>query len=123
MDTPATVPRVFVDRLDYFGRWLLDLFEPRYVGLLIFAFLLLFALIRRLLVKQWPSTEQLCRGAASLVFVLSGLVVFVIFLLTKPPALDALSGESLAWIGLLTGIFTCGIGFREIRSIFFQKRD
>lgn len=118
---PPTIPRVVVDRLDQYGHWLLDLFDPRYVGLTIFVLLLLFAVLRKCLLKEWPTTEQLCRGAASLVFIISGLVVFVIFLLTRPPDVKALSSESLAWIGLLTGIFTCGVGLREIRSIFFKK--
>jgi hypothetical protein len=112
---------VITDRLDAFGRWVLGFADPRYIGLLVLFSVSLCSVIRKQRRGKWPTAIHFGRGIVAAVFIVSGFVVFVIFMLTRPPAVELLSGESHTLVGLFTLIFTVGIGYREIRRLFLDK--
>lgn len=57
--------------------------------------------------------------ALNLAGALGGVTIFVVFLLTKPPAFEALSSTSLVLIGIVVPIVLMGIAFPRLRALFF----
>jgi heme A synthase len=90
--------------LDSAGRWFLDNCDYRVGGLVIFCAVGLFVFWRRYRYQSWPRVEDCISLAVSLVGVFGAVGVLVVFLLTKPPAVESLSTTSLILIGLFVPI-------------------
>lgn len=69
--------------------------------------------------RRRPTLLDAIRVVLAMVTITSGLIVICVFLLTKPPAVEALSPDVLSLVGLLTVIVTFGFGGRELAAIFF----
>jgi hypothetical protein len=80
--------------------------------------LLLFIMVRAR-TRRKPTLVEAIRVMLALVTISSGIVVSCVFLLTKPPAVEALSSDVLSLVGLLTIIVTFGFGGRELVTSFF----
>jgi hypothetical protein len=64
------------------------------------------------------------RGGVAVVSVFGSVMVFcVFFLLTDPQAIDKFSDETRATIGLISWIVLGWLGFSEIKSVFFDRRQ
>ena len=94
--------------LDSFGRWLLLQTDYRIFALLALAFTLFFLLYRRLRYRSWPSVIECISVVSNVLILFSGLTVGVVFLLTKPPAVESLSPEILSIAGLVSVIALAG---------------
>jgi amino acid transporter len=97
--------------------------DPRYVGLLVLLSVAVCSAVRKKRRGKWPSANHFGRGVAAAVFITSGFFVFVIFMLTRPPAVELLPGESHMLIGMFTLIFVVGIGWHELRRLFFDRNS
>jgi hypothetical protein len=103
------------------GRWLLREIDYRVYGLCILAIALLFVVWRRWRYKSWPSEGDYLKVGLSLLGIASGVPVCAVFLLTKPPAIEMLSGFSLAAIGVLVPIITFAYGLPRLSALVFPK--
>jgi hypothetical protein len=50
---------------------------------------------------------------------IGGLIVMVVFLFTNPPAIEKLSGQTLALLGLLVPIIIFGKTYPQLKALFF----
>ena len=96
--------------------------DHRIVSGLYVAVLLLFVLVRSR-ARRRPTLLDSIRVLLALVTLSSGVVVSCVFLLTKPPAVEALSPDVLSLVGLLTIIVTFGFGGRELVTSFFPPEE
>lgn len=94
--------------------------DHRIVSGLYVLVLLLFVTVRARS-RRKPTLVEAIRVMLALVTISSGIVVACVFLLTKPPAVEALSSDVLSLVGLLTIIVTFGFGGRELVTSFFPS--
>jgi len=107
--------------LDSVGRWFLREVDYRVYGLCILAIALFFVVWRRWRYRSWPSEGDYLKLGLSLLGIASGLPVCAVFLLTKPPAIEMVSGLSLAAIGVLVPIIAFAYGLPRLKVLFFPK--
>lgn len=107
------------DPLNQLGRTVLTT-DHRIVSGLYLLVLLLFVVVRSR-TRRKPTLLDAIRVVLAMVTLSSGLVVSCVFLLTKPPAVEALSPDVLSLVGLLTVIVTFGFGGRELVTSFFPS--
>jgi hypothetical protein len=69
--------------------------------------------------KSWPSTEKSLAGALYILSIFGAISIFCVFDLTDPPAIQMLSGESRAIIGVICVIVLVGLGIKGISNSFF----
>jgi len=93
--------------------------DYRHYGLLIAAAIVLLILWRRLRHGSWPGHEDYIALITSLVGILGGTTIGIVFLLTKPPAIDLLPSQSLLLVGLFTPIVMYSYTFPRIRALLF----
>ena len=108
-------------RLDSLGRWFLATIDYQIWGLVILVALLLFCLWRGLRYKSWPARNDYFHLLLSLVGCIGGVTIPVVFLITKPPAIDMLSGPLLVIIGLGIPILIFGEALPRLKSLFFPS--
>ena len=104
--------------LDAFGRQLLTFAEYRYIGFLAVITLLIFIFWRRAKTQKWPPVEDCIYVCTNTLAAVGGLIVGVVFLLTKPPAVELLSAQALLTIGLFVPIVSLGYALPRLRSLF-----
>lgn len=109
------------DPLNHLGHAVLAT-DHRIVSGLYLAVLLLYVVIRSRAGRR-PTLLDSIRVLMALVSISSGVVVSCVFLLTKPPAVEALSPDVLSLVGLLTIIVTFGFGGRELVTSFFPPGE
>lgn len=105
------------DPLNHFGRAVLTT-DHRLVSGLYVLVLIAFVVVRSR-TRRRPTLLDAIRVVLAMVTITSGLIVICVFLLTKPPAVEALSSDVLSLVGLLTVIVTFGFGGRELAASFF----
>lgn len=108
--------------LDSVGRWYLETLDYRIYGLLILVVLCIFFFWRRWRYKSLPSRDDYFTLVINLVGVFGGVTIFVVFLLTKPPAFEVLPSTSLVLIGLLVPIVILGFALPRLRALFFPAQ-
>jgi hypothetical protein len=104
--------------LDSVGRQILSIAEYRSIGVLIAAILVAFVFWRRYKFNDWPGVENCFYVFGSVVAVIGGFLVGVVFLLTKPPAIELLSSQALLSIGIFVPVVSFGYGFPRLRTLF-----
>lgn len=104
--------------LDSAGRWILQQSDYRVVALFTLAIVVGFAYYRRHRYGEWPSVIECISVALNLLTLCSALTVGVVFLLTKPPAVDSISPEALAVAALVTVIAVFGHVAPKLKSLF-----
>lgn len=109
------------DPLNHLGRTVLTT-DHRVVSGLYVVVLLLFVAVRSR-TRRKPTLLDAIRVVLAMVTLSSGLVVSCVFLLTNPPAVEALSPDVLSLVGLLTVIVTFGFGGRELVASFFPPES
>jgi hypothetical protein len=102
--------------LDSTGRAILSTLDYRVVALTILLAVALFVLWRRIRHGQFPSLEDCFRVGEACGLIVTGILVACVFLMTSPPAVEELSHENCAWIGLVTFALTIYFGGRTIRD-------
>ena len=107
--------------LDSVGRWFLREVDYRVCGLVVLAVVLFFVFWRRRQYRSWPSVDDCVKLVSSLLGIAGGLLVCAVFLLTKPPAIEELSGLWLAAIGLIVPVVTIFYGAPRLKALFFPK--
>lgn len=108
--------------LDFAGRWILTTCEYRVLGIFIVIVLVAFSLWRRFRYKLWPTHEDYYHLAVSLVGSIGGFTAAVVFLFTKPPAIDLLSGPTLLFLGVIVPIVVMGHAFPRLKVLFFPTQ-
>lgn len=103
--------------LDSFGRTVLQAADYRWIAIAILASVVAFTMYRRLRYRSWPTIGDCLQVVYSLLALCSALIVFVVFVLTKPPAINALSGTELSMVGLLTIIAVFGRVFPDLKEL------
>jgi hypothetical protein len=111
VEAPDSITRLGLGILD-FGD------DPRYLGLAALFLLLLFAVVYRMRRGVWPRQSDWLRAGLALLATFSGVLTAAIFLLTKPPAIDRLSHEMQATLGVVMVVVFCGFVVREMSGIF-----
>ena len=92
--------------------------DYRYYGLLISIAIVLLILWRRLKYGSWPRLEDYIALITSIVGILGGTTIGIVFLFTKPPAIDLLPSQSLLLVGLFTPILMYSYTFpRDRKSV------
>ena len=108
--------------LDSTGRWILGHLEYRVCALLALGVVALFVAWRKHGSGSWPSILELCQVAFGFLSILGGVLVGVVFLLTRPPAISELSTDKLVLIGVITPMATLYLGCRQISAAFFPTK-
>lgn len=67
--------------------------------------------------KQWLPLGECIRAAAAVFTIFSGILILCAFVFAKPPAIEALSSETLGYIGTVVTIVTLVEGSREIKKL------
>jgi hypothetical protein len=96
--------------------------DYRYYGLLIAVAIVLLILWRRLKYGGWPGYEDYVALITSIVGILGGTTIGIVFLFTKPPAIDLLPSQSLLLVGLFTPIVMYSYTFPRIRALLFPPQ-
>jgi hypothetical protein len=96
--------------------------DYRYYGLLIAVAIGLLIIWRRLKDGSWPRLEDYIALITCIVGILSGTTIGIVFLFTKPPAIDLLPSQSLLLIGLFTPIVMYSYTFPRIRALLFPPQ-
>ena len=108
--------------LDSTGRQFLSVVDYRVYIFLALVAMLSFCLWRRLRYQSWPTHQDCLTFVLSLCAMISGFTVLVVFLLTKPPAIDMLSTPTLALLGLLVPILIFGNAYPKLRALLFPTQ-
>lgn len=106
-------------RLDSAGRWFLATFDYRVWGIVFFCAFVLFSLWRRCRYKSWPVRDDYVHLLFSLAGSVGGITIPIVFLLTKPPAIDMLSGPLFLLVGLGVPILIFGEAIPRLKALFF----
>jgi len=104
--------------LDSAGRQLLALAEYRNLGIVLVLVLLIFVFSRHRTLNAWPGVEDCVNVCTNTLAIIGGLIVGVVFLLTKPPALELLSQQALLTIGIFVPIVSLGYALPRMRALF-----
>jgi hypothetical protein len=104
--------------LDSTGRWFLATFDYQIWGLVIVSVFVFFSLWRRWRYRSWPVRNDYVHLLFSLAGCIGGVTIPVVFLLTKPPALDMLSGPLFLLIGLGVPILIFGEAIPRLKTLF-----
>jgi heme A synthase len=104
------------------GRVFLSSMDYRLCGLLAFMVLVIFCAWRKLRYRSWPTVQDCLNLVLGLAGMIGGITVFVVFLLTKPPAIDALSGQMLVCIGLLVPVVIFGNQGPKVWALLFPRQ-
>jgi hypothetical protein len=113
---------IFSGRLDSIGRWILEVFDYRVLGLIILLAIILFCVWRRLRYKIWPGRDDCFQVAMSLVGSIGGITAALVFLFTKPPAIETLSTPMLLFLGLIVPIVIFGNAFPRLKALYFPAQ-
>ncbi len=103
------------------GRWALRVVDYRIYGMLILGICVFFILWRRFRYKSWPTGSDYFNLILSLLGIAAALQVAVVFLMPKPPAVDALSGFMLGAIGLLVPTVCLVFAWPWLRVLFLPS--
>ena len=90
------------------------------VALLVVGLVILLSVFRKFYHGHAPTAQEAVRAAFALLALASGILASIVFLLTNPPAIEKLSEEARALVGVVTLIITCAFGWREVRAVFFD---
>jgi len=104
--------------LDSAGRQILRFAEYRNVGVLVVLVLLVFVFWRRGRFKRWPGVDDCIYVCTTALAIVGGFIVGVVFLLTRPPAIELLSQQALLNIGIFVPIVSLGYAFPRLRALF-----
>ncbi len=118
-----TAERDVISSLDLIGREILQKNDYRLVAIVSLLIVLLFALVRRLRFRAWPSVTDCLRVALSLITLWSALLVGVVFLLTRPPAIESLSSTELSIMGLVTVVAVFGLVVPDLKLLIFPPQE
>jgi hypothetical protein len=108
--------------LDSFGRSFLTTFDYRLYSLAILIALIIFCAWRKGRYKSYPTQQDCFDFVTGLIGLVGALIVMAVFLLTKPPAIDALSGQVLGLIGLLVPIIIFGKAGPQLKALLSPRR-
>lgn len=108
--------------LNSIGRYFLLSLDARLYGLLALVAVGGFCVWRRLRYKTWPTHQDCIAFVLSLAAMFGGVTVMVVFLLTKPPAVDLLSTQLVALLGVLVPIVIFGNAYPRIRALLFPQQ-
>jgi hypothetical protein len=105
--------------LDSAARWILATCGVAVLGIILITVLVGFCFWRRLRYKQWPSQMDYFHLTLSLIGTIGGFTATLVFLFTKPPAVDLLSAPTLLFLGLIVPIVVIGTAFPQLKVLFF----
>ena len=121
LNNSSSNPTVVGGVLDSAGRYFLATLDYRLCGLIALAAVGAFCVWRRLRYRSWPTHLDCIGFVLNLAAMIGGLTVMVVFLLTKPPAIDTLSTQALALLGLLVPIIIFGNAYPRLRALLFPQ--
>lgn len=107
--------------LDPAGRWFLSSIDYRIWGLLALVVAAGFSFWRRYRLEAWPSRNDYLKLVFAIIGVIGGVTTMVVFLLTKPPAVDLLPSPTLLLLGLGIPILVFGESIPTLKALFFPK--
>lgn len=107
------------DLLDTWGRYLLHLSDYRYVAVCIVLLWLVFVGIRRIRYRSWPPVGDHVTVIMGLFSLWGVLVQAVVFLMTKPPALELLSQTDLVLVSVVCLVVVFVVVGPAIYRLFF----
>jgi hypothetical protein len=107
------------DPLDAWGRYLLQLSDYRDVGVCIVLLWLVFVGIRRLPYRSWPPVADHVTVIMGIFSLWGVLVQAVVFLMTKPPALELLSQTDLVLVSVVCLVVVFVVVGPAIFRLFF----
>lgn len=107
--------------LNAIGRAYLDYVDYRVSSLSIMLILAVIILHRRVKLKHWLPLQDIIRAALGFLMVSTAVTIFCVFLLTKPPYLDALSGENLSTTTFIAFLVMFGFGATEVTRLYRKK--
>ena len=105
-------------RLDAYGRWFLATFDYRVWGFIFLLVFLLFSLWRRFHYKSWPTRDDFLHLLFSLIGCIGGITAAIVFLVTKPPAVDMLSGPLFLLLGIGVPVLIFGEAIPRLKALF-----
>ncbi|MBW8875387.1 MAG: hypothetical protein JF614_10535 [Acidobacteria bacterium] len=111
---PLSIPSAFLDTL---GRTVIRWVDYRVMAILALSAIVFVALVKKSRRKEGLSLGDCIRAAAAVFTILSGFLILCAFVFTKPPATDALSNESLGYIGTVVTIVTFMEGYQELKRL------
>jgi hypothetical protein len=113
---------IFGIDLNQAGRSLLHHMDYRVGGIASLVICGLLSILRYARTRTKPTILEFFNGALGVVSIYGGIVVATIFLLTKPPAVEYLSGGDLMLAAIVTLVGTGYLGWGQLKAGFFPRR-
>ena len=108
--------------LNQLGRTLLRYMDYRIGGLIALVICTLLTIGRRIRFGTRPTILEFFNGALGITSIYGGILVAIVFLLTKPPAVEYLSGGDLMLTAIVTLVGTMYLGWSQLKAGFFPPR-
>jgi hypothetical protein len=108
--------------LDKIARAFLQHSDYRVGGLVSLLICIVLACVRHFRSNTRPTIIEFLGGILGLLSAYSGFTVAIVFLATKPPAFQFLSGDGLTLAGITTLVGTAYLGWRQIVASFFPPQ-
>jgi hypothetical protein len=108
--------------LNAVGRSFLETFDYRFYAFAILLAVSFFCVWRRWRYKGWPTLDQCLNLGMSLAALVAGFSVLVVFIFTKPPAVEMLPAEAMILVGLIVPIVIFGHCWSRLRILIFPSR-
>jgi hypothetical protein len=107
------------DSLDSLGRYLLRVSDYRYVAVAILFLWLAFVFVRRMRYRSWPPVADHVTVVMGLFSLWGVLVQAVVFLMTKPPALELLNQTDLVLVSVICLVVVSVVVGPTVFRLFF----
>jgi len=108
---------------NFIGDLVLDYLNFQNVGVYTLALYLLCGLLAVYRVGQWPTIKDSVNAVLGILLVFTGIIIFCVFSLTQPAAMNKLSEEQRVLIGLVCTVVLIRFSLAETVSLFFRKKD
>jgi hypothetical protein len=107
---------------DKFARAILERFDYRTSGVAALVVCIALSIVRQIRSRTRPSLAEFLSGVLGILGAFTGVTVAIIFLLTKPPAIEYLSGDGLILAGITTLVASVYLGWTLAVTIFLPPK-
>jgi hypothetical protein len=108
--------------LNQAGRAILRHMDYRICGLVALALCAFLTVLRRVRFGTKTTIFEFFTGVLAIASIYGGVLIAVTFLLTKPPAIEYLSGGDLMLTAIVTLVGTMYLGWSQLKAGFFPPR-
>jgi hypothetical protein len=113
---------MFTIDLNGAGKVLLQHMDYRICGLVVLVLCTVLTILRRVRLGMKTTILEFFTGAFALISIYGGMLIAITFLLTKPPAIEYLSGGDIMLSAIVTLVGTMYLGVGQLKAVFFPPK-